>query len=293
MKPTFQPIELERQADYNSLLKRCPQVASDYSFVNIWGWAEAYELSWAWEGPCVWIRQDQPQRVYWAPVGDWAAMEWRLEQFDRSCTYIRVPDQLAALWQRRFGPKILTETDRGQWDYIYSTSDLAALGGNRYHKKKNLLNQFLKKYDYTYRPLTFDSVEAALNLQNDWCTWRDCEAFDVLAAENQVIAKVLRNWPSLGGLLGGALWVDDRMVAYTVGEALGDDTLVIHFEKGDPNYKGVYQAINQMFVSHHQNDFVWTNREQDLGDPGLRKAKTSYHPTDYIQKSRVSFPDES
>jgi hypothetical protein len=81
--------------------------------------------------------------------------------------------------------------------------------------------------------------------------------------------------------------VDGRMAAYTVGERLSSDTLVIHFEKADPAYKGVYQAINQQFLTHADPAFTLVNREQDLGDEGLRKAKLSYHPVDFVRKCTV------
>jgi hypothetical protein len=83
---------------------------------------------------------------------------------------------------------------------------------------------------------------------------------------------------------------DGAMVAYTVAERLTADSIVIHFEKGDTQYKGIYQAINQMFLAHSAPDFALVNREQDLNDDGLRKAKLSYHPVDFIHKYRVSLP---
>ena len=82
--------------------------------------------------------------------------------------------------------------------------------------------------------------------------------------------------------------VDGSMVAYTVAEALTPQSIVIHFEKGDTRFKGVYQAINQMFLSHSARDFVTVNREQDLNDEGLRKSKLSYNPTELLRKSRVT-----
>lgn len=77
------------------------------------------------------------------------------------------------------------------------------------------------------------------------------------------------------------------MVAYTVGEALDDETLVVHFEKGRGDYRGVYQAINQQFVQYEGARFRLVNREQDLDDEGLRKAKQSYYPVDYLRKATV------
>jgi hypothetical protein len=78
------------------------------------------------------------------------------------------------------------------------------------------------------------------------------------------------------------------MAAYTVADGLTQDTVVIHFEKGDTQYKGVYQAINQMFLVHGAANFALVNREQDLNDEGLRKAKLSYHPTQFLRKYRVA-----
>ena len=95
---------------------------------------------------------------------------------------------------------------------------------------------------------------------------------------------MLHAWGSLKSLEGGALLVDGEMAAYTIGERLAPDTLLIHFEKGSPGYKGIYQAVNQMFVEQAQGTCQWVNREQDLDNEGLRKAKMSYNPVDFIKK---------
>jgi hypothetical protein len=191
------------------------------------------------------------------------------------------------------GDEATVVEERGHFDYLYAVADLIELRGNRYHKKKNLLNQFEKKYDYTYRPFGPELIEQAVGMQKDWCTWRDCESSEVLSAENKAIARILRDWQHLNGeVRGGAILVDGAMVAYTVAERLTQDSIVIHFEKGDTQYKGVYQAINQMFLAHSAPQFRWVNREQDLNDEGLRKAKLSYHPAEFVSKYRVTMPWE-
>ena len=287
----FEPISLDRQTDYLELLKGCPQVASDYSFLNLWAWAEEYGLCWAWEDNLVWIRQTRPHELLWAPVGPWDQIDWKsrfVENRSRHTDFIRVPQQLAESWGASFRDLAIIEEERGHWDYIYAAGDLAALKGNRYHKKKNLLNQFIKKYDYTYVPFEAELIEQAMAMQEDWCTWRDCESSDILFAENQSISRIFKSWDQLSGTLGGAILVNGAMVAYTVAEGLTNGTVVIHFEKGDTEYKGIYQAINQMFIAHSAKHFALVNREQDLDDPGLRKAKQSYHPVEFLQKYRVT-----
>jgi hypothetical protein len=294
MNLKFEPLRLEKQEDYLQILSRCPQITSDYSFLNLWGWAEEYELRWAWDGDLVWIRQNLPEEYLWAPIGLWDAVDWqnrlRLNANDGS-VFTRVPEMLANLWRQRLPQKIRIEDERGNWDYLYRVTDLIELKGKRYHKKKNLLNQFNRKYDSIYLPFGADMVEQAMAMQTDWCTWRDCESSDILSAENRAIFRILKEWRQLAGLFGGALMVDGSMVAYTMAEALTPDMLLIHFEKGDTQYKGIYQAINQKFLENSAADYTFVNREQDLNDEGLRKAKLSYHPEDYLRKFRVTLAD--
>ena len=135
--------------------------------------------------------------------------------------------------------------------------------------------------------MTPDCVEGVLQMQEEWCSWRDCESGDTLVSENEAIRRVLENWDNMPGMFGGVIEVDKRIVAYTVAERLDEKSLVIHFEKGHAEFKGIYQAINQLFLADAAGDFALVNREQDLDDPGLRKAKESYHPVGYLKKYEV------
>jgi hypothetical protein len=288
----FEPIHLDKQTAYLQQLSACPQVASDYSFMNLWGWAAEYGLSWAWEDPLVWIKQTAPVEAFWAPVGCWESANWQ-EVFDRclsgSANFIRVPEQLKQIWETSLSGnrRLSIQETRGHWDYLYGVSDLVQLKGKRLHKKKNLLNQFKRHYDYVYSPLGPNTTAQALGLQTDWCEWRDCESSDTLSSENKAIEKVLGQWKNLKGITGGSIRVGDSIAAYTVAERLTDDTLLIHFEKASPEFKGGYQAINQMYLEHAGDPFSRVNREQDLDDDGLRKAKLSYHPIDFVKKYQV------
>ncbi len=288
----FEPIHLNQQDRYIKHLAECSQMASDYSFVNLWGWAEEYGLRWAWKDGFVWIKQSIPETVYWAPVGKWEAApwdRWLQDYFTRPAVFARIPEDLRHLWEKALGDRIVAEETRNHWDYLYNVDELIALQGNRFHKKKNLLNQFLKKYQFEYSLLDRQVTGKAMAMQEDWCTWRDCESSASLSAENRAIARILSSWEKLTTVTGASIMVDNDMAAYTIAESLTDETLVIHFEKGNPKYKGIYQAINQIFLerSGHRHNIV--NREQDLGDEGLRKAKLSYHPFAFIKKYRMVF----
>ncbi|MFO7686018.1 MAG: phosphatidylglycerol lysyltransferase domain-containing protein [Desulfobacterales bacterium] len=287
----FAPIHLEHQAQYLKALERCPQKSSDYSFPNLFGWADEYGLTWAWDDNLVWIRQTRPQTRLWAPIGPWEAIDWGAV-FNRRCPsgtrFLRVPEALGRLWQQNLADRIVIEEDRDHWDYLYDIAEMVALKGNRFHKKKNLLKQFINKYDYRYETFGPAMIEPAMAMQADWCNWRDCESSEVLSAENRSVFKVLMHWNDLVGLTGGAIMVEDIIVAYTLAEKMTDESVVVHYEKGCPDYKGVYQAINQMFLASLPDSFKTVNREQDLGEEGLRQAKLSYNPSGFLVKYRVT-----
>jgi hypothetical protein len=290
MSLNFEPVNLHKQYKYLDYFDRCSQKASDCSFGNLWGWADEYGLCWAWSDNLVWIKQTVPEELFWAPVGLWEDVDWKRlfnEYFNMQTIFTRIPEILIQLWRDSLHDLITIEESRDHWDYLYSVTELIELKGKRFHKKKNLLNQFRKKYDFEYVSLESDMIDQAMGMQEDWCTWRDCESSEALSAENRAIPRILSNWRKLQGLTGGAILIDQEMVAYTIAESLAEDTLVIHFEKGNHEYKGVYQAINQMFLEHSENNFEYVNREQDLGDEGLRKAKLSYNPVNFIKKYRV------
>jgi len=111
-----------------------------------------------------------------------------------------------------------------------------------------------------------------------------------------VLEVAFSNFTKLG-LTGGVLYKENKIVAFTIGEALNEDTFVVHFEKAFPDLQGAYPMINQQFVLHEAQDFQYVNREEDTGDLGLRKAKLSYYPDlllkkYWAQESRVVFANE-
>ena len=290
MKLQFKNIEINEQHDYRKYLSQCPQISSDYSFINIWAWAPIYGLKWAWTDSLVLIRQEFPRPAYWAPVGDWRNIDWQqwFKKFpDFKTRIIRIPKMLTRIWENQLNDSITLVDDRDQWDYIHDAKDLINLKGNRFHKKKNLINQFRKNYKYQYVEMSEDMVDKALALQDDWCTWRECDSDDQLSSENEAILNVFSNWYQLDGIKGGCIIADNIIGAYTIGEHITPETLIIHFEKGCPYFKGIYQAINQFFLSKNASGTKWVNRQQDLGCIHLRKAKTSYHPTNFLKKYQL------
>ncbi|WP_319584653.1 phosphatidylglycerol lysyltransferase domain-containing protein [uncultured Pseudodesulfovibrio sp.] len=287
MTLNFEPISLDQQDEYHECLTGCPQLlTSDFSFANVFGWADHYGLEWAFHGGLCFIRQTKPETICWAPVGPWENYDWAgCRGMTEGKKFVRVPEALTRLWSIAYGNKMTITESREHWDYVYSVEELISLKGKSFHKKKNLLNQFKKNYLYTYESMAPECVEEVLEMQDEWYKWyEENNPSEALKAENHAITRVLQHIDQIKGLMGATIRVDGKVIAYTVAEPLCEDSLVIHFEKGDIRFKGVYQAINQMFLENDGAEYTNVNREQDLGDEGLRKAKMSYNPTFFLKK---------
>lgn len=174
--------------------------------------------------------------------------------------------------------------ERDDWDYVYRVSDLADLPGDRYHSKRNFIARCLSEHDCRYASIGPSEIKDCLQLQTKWCNLRKCGEAPGLEAENYAIRTLFENYEYLG-VIGGAVYVDSNLEAFTAAEPLNKNTVVIHFEKANPEIEGLYQVINQWFCQKALRTFEFVNREQDLGLPGLRKAKLSYHPNHMVEKS--------
>jgi hypothetical protein len=177
--------------------------------------------------------------------------------------------------------------DRDNSDYVYRTEDLIQLSGNKYHRKKNHLNQFLKNHHFEYRPLDAELVECFLDMQEAWCRMRECVENPSLLAEDYAVREALTRYGDLN-YTGGAVIMGDKVEAFALGELLNQESAVIHMEKANPDIPGLYAAINQLFCQNTWAHVEFVNREQDLGVEGLRRAKESYHPHHMVHKYNLT-----
>jgi hypothetical protein len=178
---------------------------------------------------------------------------------------------------------IKVELDRGQCDYVYLTQDLIELKGRKYHRKRNHIKQFQEKYSSQCIPLTPEWISQCLQLETEWCDLRHCEASPGLLNESLAIKETFSHFGELG-VKGGAILINGKVEAFTLGDPLNPETVVIHIEKANPAYEGLYPTINQAFLEQRWSGTTYVNREQDLGEEGLRKAKESYFPHHLVNK---------
>ena len=177
--------------------------------------------------------------------------------------------------------------DRDKSDYLYLRERLVTLTGKKLQPKRNHISKFKRLYpDYEYRPLTPDLVGECISLGEEWCRTNDSCMQHAMQAEQKMIAYALSHIDELH-IVGGTLFVEGKMVAFTFGARINAEAFDVCVEKADTDYEGAYAMINNEFVSRLPEDIIYINREEDLGLEGLRKAKMSYYP-DLIMDKMVA-----
>ena len=202
-----------------------------------------------------------------------------------------IPASLLEKSRQQFDELGITVTeDRNNFDYLYFRNALADLKGKKYHKKKNLLNQFYRTYTYEQHPMSAELVPQALEILEQWRLDKSFTASmppmpGINAAGDYWAAReALERFDSLT-LRGCIYFANGRPAAYCLGESIAKGKMfAIHFEKAIDHYKGIYQFMSQAFAASLPRFFIHINREQDLGDEGLRQAKMTYRPSGFVIK---------
>ena len=178
--------------------------------------------------------------------------------------------------------------DRDNFEYIYKSQDLINLSGKKLRHKKKHSNQFRMQYtNYEYMQLTEDLFADCIATAESCVETHHEEGIE---DELEAIKLLFEHWDELG-LGGGAIKLFGRVEAFTIGEPLNDRIALIHIEKANPTIRGLYQAINNEFIRHEFANYEFINREEDMGLPGLRKAKESYHPDHFAEKYDAVYSD--
>lgn len=285
----FKPLDLEDKEAINAFLRATPPQTSELTFTNLFMWRGHYQPHWrAWQGCLLILAQVEGAAPFaFPPVGP-GDLTPACQELCRVLERLGAPAGLARVGGDllpHISPEAFSATlDRDQCDYVYLSAELAALSGNRFHRKKNHLNKFRKAFPgHRYLPLDEGLVEQVLQMQQDWCALHDCASDLSLAEEDQAIYQALKHFGQLD-FEGAAILVEGKVEAFALGEMLNPETAVIHIEKANPELPGLYAAINQHFAEKAWAGFTYLNREQDLGLEGLRLAKESYNPHHMVEK---------
>ncbi len=309
----FKRPTLEDRADFEPLLQACGFRSCEYSFTNLLTWAEAYD-----EG----IAQVDGFAVVW--VGAGGSYLWPSGRGDRKALLetLRqdsrergVPFALAGLTAEQcreleelFPGQFRFTNPDGAADYCYTVEKLATLSGKKLHAKRNHIHRFEERYpNWHTEPLGEANLAACQAIARDWEAEEAEAGLEDWASDQgeRALTMALRHRAALG--LDGMVLYDgggtdeagnptpDRAVAFCMGQPLGGDTYDVLFEKGYGEVQGAYAMINREFarwVGETYPQIVYLNREDDLGEPNLRKAKRSYYPDLMVEKWNAQLAED-
>lgn len=284
----FKTIELKDKEWVDRYLQQGQQKGCEYSFANNYIWRNIYYVRIADVYGCYLVKTGK-EGNYAYPVGNGEKQAILQELIDESkqkneSLRIRgiIREQIEEV-ENWFPGQFQFELERSESDYIYTVEKLSKLAGKKLHGKRNHIARFKDNEHWSYEPITKENIEDCFTMNQEWCEKNGCKESEELQKEYCAVKEALHHFFDLK-LEGGLLRLNENVIAYTIGEPLTTDTYVVHIEKAFSEIQGAYPMINQQFILHNAQNFIYVNREEDTGDLGLRKAKLSYYPDILLDK---------
>jgi uncharacterized protein len=279
--PEFKMIGLEDKDCLAAFIARYPSEACEINLGNILIWRQFDHSKFTTINGnlCILCEPPSEPAYFLQPLGESKIPETIAACLTFAPRLSRIPESFAA----RFCSEFKCEPDPNNFDYVYLAEDLIHLRGKRYDGKRNRIRKFERSHSYRYMKLAEDHLDGCGRLFGKWLETKASSDGAFPSVWRHVIEEALAHFKELG-LCGGAIEIDERIAAFSIGEKLTGDTAVIHIEIVDPDYEGLPQLMNREFIKSEWAKYRFINREQDLGSPGLRRAKTSYHPHHLVKK---------
>lgn len=266
--------------------------SEEYNFTFCYIWREVFKYKAARIGDYVVISADYGNRpesyLFPSGSGDVAPVIKALEEHAKAkgeplifyCVLKEHKLLLETMYPDRFEFMALND----YYDYVYDAESLITLGGKKLHSKRNHINRFKENCpDWSFEPITPQNMPEVMLMSDKWCKINGCQGDKSLSDEACSVHSALNDFFALG-IDGGAIRVNNEIIAFSIGERLNSDTYLVHIEKAFGDIQGAYPIINQQFAEHYCGNFLYVDREDDSGNEGLRKAKQSYRPVYMVEK---------
>jgi hypothetical protein len=258
-----------------------PPKCSYLSFANLFIWKDAEDISFFECNDLLLVTGKSlynGKRYFMAPIGKGLCgkvMPMLVENFGDDFSIYGITETDKVALSEKCSSQIQIIRQRDMDNYVYLSEKLINLTGKKLHSKRNHINKFKENYHYTYERLNHINIRELIEFKKNW--YLEKELDDTLEMEKKAIDNALSYYIELD-LVCGMIKVDGKIVAFSIGEQLNEDTALIHIEKADINYDGSYAVMNNEFVKNEWSHLKYINREDDMGLEGLRKSKLSYQP---------------
>ena len=286
----FREVTIDDKQWIEPLLGMSARGSLEYSFTTTYVWRNIYCFRIARMDDCFLLRAGSDKPNYLFPAGRGPlepvilALQEDAKQAGVPLVFNTVLPDARAWLEQTYPGKFEFEYWRDGADYVYETQALATLGGKKLASKRNHIHRFLDNHpDWQYEPITRDNLDDVTKMNHLWCIQNGCAENLGISDEYCAVVAAIRHFDELA-LSGGLIRSAGKVIAFSIGDPLNEDTFLVHFEKAFPDIQGAYPMINQQFVQHSCMAYRYVNREEDAGIEGLRRAKESYHPLRLVEK---------
>ncbi|OPY51073.1 MAG: hypothetical protein A4E49_02357 [Methanosaeta sp. PtaU1.Bin112] len=278
----FKPVTLSDRDLFLHHYQSYPQEHSDNTFTNMVCWNDYAHYRYAYIEGCIILSSTIENRTrYRPPIGprnpDLLADVLRLAAGSDDEHPFVILDSDTKEWIAGMYPDLEFHEVRKYFDYVYLASDLAELPGKKYLTIRHQLNKFNKTCMPQPESIREDNLGEIKDFLELWCDWKDCDSDPSLASEKEAVIFALSHYKELQ-ISGLVIRANGKIGAMSLFEGLNKDTAVVHFEKGLSDCKGIYRAVNAETAKTLAKDYIYINRESDMGVEGIREAKMRYHP---------------
>ncbi len=293
---SFEPINADnimKAAEYN---KYKISRTSDYTVGAMYMWRDFYNTSYTiFDDMILYKVKFLGRTSFTIPVGN-GSLDKAMDALKEYCRkeelplwFCTIPEEGLSILVDQYHGTIPGTPSRDWADYLYNAEDLAEMAGRRYSGQRNHINKFKKLYpNYHYEKITPDNLQRVVDFLIDYQVRFGKD--NNLAKEELDRSLELLPYLDKFRLPGGFIEVDGTIVAMAIGEII-NDTLYCHIEKANREYPGSYQMIVKEFSKNTITpEIKYINREEDVGDEGLRTSKLSYHPIQLLDKYCVLIP---
>lgn len=274
--PEFKPVTLSVKTIFDNYCARYPQYHSETSFVTIYSWNDAFPCTYCDTGTHLIFTCGSS---IFAPIGppDTDLFEEILARARNEHIPLVFADTTYLDYIRRAHPALPLQENRGYAEYYYETETLAGLKGRAYQTIRKQINRFNARHTYTVEPVTPANIPEILTFAEQWSAQNIADE-DEFKREELSAAKITLAHMTELGCEGIALRIENNIRALAIWEILPNNVALIHYEKADKEYEGLYKIINLETARALTGRTKWINRESDVDSPGLREAKLRYHP---------------
>lgn len=292
---TFNDITLSDKETIKTKLNTSRCRCCDFSFANLVCWAPRFHSKFAVIDDTIFFKfiDNKGNSCYTMPLGSMAvkeSMELIMQDAKKENQTFQMRGVTTKMWDsldQNFPNKFINTPDRDNYEYIYESEKLISLSGKKLQKKRNHLNKFKSENpNWSYEKINSnDQLEECLMMLKKWDNIEHNDKhqnFDFIASE-----LMIRDFFELD-LIGGLIRSNEKIIAFSIGSELTEDTLCVHLEKAFAEINGAYTIINQQFAEHEGVNYKYMNREEDMGLEGLRKAKLSYYPDILLKESIIT-----